>query len=396
MSSWRQFRCALLMTLAAIWSVPAVAQEKEKDSLCAWLAEQGPLYLKKTGGPGMTVGIIDHGKLRCAQGFGVLRKGTDTPVTIQTNFHMASSSKPFAAVAIVKLISEGRISLDAPVTRYLPNFRMADPRYKKITIRHLLNHTAGLPEVADYHWDKPERDDGALARYVASLKTWKLRSAPGSRFFYSNNSSEVLGAVIARVSGMPYEDFIATRLLQPTGMDRSSFIYTPGTPADQATGHVIDKSGNRVISTIYPFSRRHGPSSTLQSNVVDMARWIGQMMDTPTDAKPLILTQAGQKLLFTPLARDLAKDEPTRMSPRVRIGLSWFLLPYRGGLLISHPGADTGFASQVVFDPAKKVGIVMMTNADQDDPTSVTRPDGLPNMFGFELVAQVFDRMAKP
>ena len=190
--SARILRCGVAWALLMPWSTSANADDK--DSLCQWLSDEAPTYLAETGGPGMAVGIVDQGKLRCAQGFGVVRNDSEQPVTAHTNFHMASVSKPFVAAAIVNQISEGRVSLDAPVTRYIPTFRLADPRYRKITIRHLLNHTSGLSDVDDYGWDKPEQDEQALARYVAGLKTMRLRRNPGSRFYYSNIGFEMLGA----------------------------------------------------------------------------------------------------------------------------------------------------------------------------------------------------------
>jgi CubicO group peptidase (beta-lactamase class C family) len=371
-------------------------KDKNKDSLCEWLAAEGPAYLSATGGPGLAVGIVDQGRLRCGQGFGVRRLGATDPVTASTNFHMASVSKTFVAAAIVKLVSDGRVRLDDTVTQFIPSFRLIDPRFRKITLRHLLNHTSGLPDVEDYGWDKPQRDEQALSRYVGSLKTLRLRSAPGSRFHYSNIGTEVLGAVIARVSGVSFEDFVAARLLVPTGMDRSSFIYVPGQPAEQAAPHVIDASGQRVTSQVYPFSRSHGPSSTLQSNVIDMARWLGAMSPTRPDNAHPFLTTAQRRTLFTPLRRDISKDEPDRIPSGVQVALAWFVIPYQTRQLIAHPGADQGFASLIVLDPTHKTGVVVLTNADQTEPAGMTKPNGLPDLFGFDLAARILDRLATP
>jgi CubicO group peptidase (beta-lactamase class C family) len=393
-SHWHTVTKIALGSLGLLCAAPAVAEEN--DPLCPWLAAEASAYLAATGGPGMAIAVIDNGKLRCAEGFGVRQKSAEAAVTMNTNFHTASVSKTFVAGAIVKLLSDGRVRLDDPVTKHIASFRLADPRYRKITIRHLLNHTSGMPDVEDYYWEKPERDDQALSRYVKSLKTTKLRSAPGAKFFYSNIGSEILGDVIAKVSKKPFEDFVQTRLLQPAAMGRSSFLYVAGTPSDQATPHVMDAAGNRVISAVYPFSRRHGPSSTMQSNAVDLSKWLGQIMGTPMDGASPAFTAAERNLLLKPFVKDVSKDEADRLPKGTRIALSWFQIPYKGRTLITHPGADLGFAALTIFDPQSKIGFVVLTNADQAEQTSVTRPDSLPNTFGFELAAKLFDRLNAP
>ena len=104
---------------------------------------------------------------------------------------MASITKPFVATAVMQLVEKGRMSLDAPVTTYLPYFEIADPRAKTITVRQMLTHTSGMPDEGDYGWDRPQYDDGALERYVRSLKDQKLVFAPGERMQYSNMRTQI-------------------------------------------------------------------------------------------------------------------------------------------------------------------------------------------------------------
>jgi CubicO group peptidase (beta-lactamase class C family) len=118
--------------------------------------------------PGMAIGVVKNGKLIYAKGFGFAKLGTDTPVTSRSLFHMASVTKTFVATAIMQLVEQGKIDLDAPVTRYLPYFKLDDERYRDIKIRQMLSHTSGIPDTTNYHWDKPEYDDGALERFVRS------------------------------------------------------------------------------------------------------------------------------------------------------------------------------------------------------------------------------------
>jgi CubicO group peptidase (beta-lactamase class C family) len=106
---------------------------------------------------------------------------------------MASITKPFVGTAIMQLVERGIVDLDAPVVQYLRYFQLADDRYNQITVRQMVTHASGMPDVEDYEWDKPQYDDGALERYVRSLTNQKLLFAPGERVQYSNMAYEVLG-----------------------------------------------------------------------------------------------------------------------------------------------------------------------------------------------------------
>jgi CubicO group peptidase (beta-lactamase class C family) len=134
-------------------------------------------------------------------------------------------SKPFVATAIVRLAEAGKLDLSDPVTKHLPYFRLADGRYCDITIRQILNHTSGMPEVEDYEWDRPQFDNGAAERYVRAMASERLLWAPGADWAYSNVAFEMLGDLFGKVSGLSFEDYIKTIILEPTGMNNSSFVY---------------------------------------------------------------------------------------------------------------------------------------------------------------------------
>src|SRR5262249_58682967 len=114
------------------------------------------------------------------------------PVTPETLFHMASVTKPFVATAVMQLVEQGKVELDAPVTKYLPHFHLKDSRYDSITVRQMLTHTSGMPDAQDYRLDKPGYDDRALERYVRGLRDMGVRSEPVSKFAYSNMTVPIL------------------------------------------------------------------------------------------------------------------------------------------------------------------------------------------------------------
>ena len=142
--------------------------------------------------PGLAAGAVLDGTPVWHVGYGTTRLGSADPVTSRTLFHLASVTKPFVATAILQLVERGQVDLDAPFSSYVPTFDISDPRGRAISIRQLLTHTAGLPDVMDYGWAHPEFDDGALERYIASLSTVHLLFAPGERFSYSDMGFDIL------------------------------------------------------------------------------------------------------------------------------------------------------------------------------------------------------------
>jgi CubicO group peptidase (beta-lactamase class C family) len=304
--------------------------------------------------PGLAVGIVKQGEIAYTKGFGVKNIATREPITPSSLFHMASISKTFVCTAIMQLIEKGKIYLSAPVVTYLPYFKLDDDRYTSITVQQMLSHISGMPDVENYDWDQPEYDDGALERFVRSLNHKKLLSAPGEQFAYSNMAYEVLGDVIAKVSGQTFEDYIEENILRPLDMENSTFLKQKVSPDLGTTPHV--NLPQTEVSPIYPYHRAHAPSSTLHSNVLEMGHWMiahlnhGKFMDRE------ILRPASYELLWHPY-RQTRANEADRF-----IGLSWFIGKYRGYQTISHAGGDIGFNTYHVLLPVQSLGVVVLAN----------------------------------
>ena len=301
--------------------------------------------------PGMAIGVVADNEMVYARGFGVKRTGTREPISMTTVFHMASVSKPFVATAIMQLVEQGQVQLDAPVMTYLPYFELADDRYREINIQQMLSHVSGMPDVEGYDWDKPEYDEGALERYVRSVSGRKLLSEPGTQFAYSNLAFECLGDVIAKVSGMPFDDYVKVHILNPAGMAESSFLMPAHLPENWAAPHV------RVVTDIawkgYPYNRSHGPSSTLHSNAVEMCNWAIANLRRGTIGSKRILSALAYDLLWKPWF-DIGEGR--------QAGLSWFLAEYHGEKTVEHGGGDVGFTSQLILLPDKRSAAVVLCN----------------------------------
>ena len=330
---------------------------------------------------GLAIGIVLFDEVVYAKGFGVKHLETREPVTATSLFHLASVSKPFVATAIMQLAEQGKLDLDAPVVRYLPYFALDDERYPSITVQQMLSHTSGMPDEEMYYWDQPQYDEGALERYVRHLATASLLFAPGERFAYSNIAYEVLGDLIAKVSGHSFEESIRRHLLRPLGMSTSTF-FKHEVPAELGvTPHV--SIPQIMLSPVYPYDRVHAPSSTLHASALEMCQWARANLQKGSLNGTHILGAAGYDLLWHRYAQ-AEEGDPSEFA-----GLGWFLGTYKGQRMISHGGSDTGFDTTFVLLPEEGIGVVVLANT-LPAPVSQIREAALDVLLGFE------PRMPKP
>ena len=304
--------------------------------------------------PGLAIGIVKDNKIVYAEGFGVKNLKTKEPVTVTSLFHMASVSKPFSATSIMQLVERGKMDLDAPVVRYLSYFKIDDERYKDITVRQMLGHVSGMPDVRDYQWDKPEYDDRALERYVRSLGNRRLIAEPGEKFSYSNMAFEVLGDLIAKVSGISFEDYVKENILNPLEMKESTFLRKKVNPELATSPH--RRKLEAIVSDVYPYHRAHAPSSTLHSNVLEMCNWAIANMNKGLFEGKRILEPKSYDMLWEPAKLNNGNS--------ASVGLSWFIRNFRGNLMISHSGGDVGYRTNFVMLPKKSIGVVVLSNCD--------------------------------
>jgi CubicO group peptidase (beta-lactamase class C family) len=286
---------------------------------------------------GLALGVYSHGKAILALGFGTTRQGSRAPVTARSIFHLASVTKPFVATAVMQLVDLGKVDLNAPVTRCLPYFRMNHPLASSITVKQLLTHTAGMPDVTDYRWEQPEYDAGSLERYVRSLADSTLLFDPGARWQYSNIGFEVLADLIAKVSGEPFEQYMQRRIFAPLGMKHTTLLMTDVDSANLVPGHVRDSTGQAVLASIYPYNRPHAASSTLHSNLTDMLRWAAANLHKgELDGHRILSVAAIDKMWTMAYDRTVEVGERARQAGRpmrygsIGQGLGWRVFTLRG------------------------------------------------------------------
>ena len=358
MNTRRLTRAATISLLVGLLGIITTAQTPEAEAkidpvarLSSELEPKVKEEIQQGRVPGFAIGVVRNGKLIFAKGFGVAKLGVNTPITSKSLFHMASVTKTFVATAVMQLVEKGKIDLDAPLIRYLPYFRLNDERYRTITIRQMLSHTSGIPDTVNYNWDKPEYDAGALERFVRSIADQKLVFAPGEKFAYSNTAYEILGDVIAKVSGESFEDYVQHNILTPLGMKNSTLLVREANPQLLTSPHVMENN-QVVVSKIFPYNRAHSPSSTLYSSIEDMSRWaIANLNHGELD---------GQRILKRETAESMWR--PVVAAFNLKEGISWFITEKQGHRFVLHSGGDVGFESLVVLAPDDGVAVVAMSN----------------------------------
>lgn len=290
----------------------------------------------------------------------------------QNIFHMASVTKLFVGTSIMQLWENGKIELDGYLKDYLPWFKMADERYKKINIRQLLSHTSGMPDVDDYLWDKPETDEGALERYVRSNEVTSahlLWDPEEGRFSYSNIGYEILGVIISTVSGMPFEEYVRKNLFEPLNMFDSTLltfrrgIYNPEYMGlnypNICSPHEKNLEKKIVKCKHFPYNRAHGPSSTLTSNLYDIEKWALAHLNKQ------LLKEETYKLVWDEHA--LVPNNGEQMC------LSWFKREQNGFIFYGHEGTDDGFRASFWICPELNLYIVVCSNLSNAPVKKISR-----------------------
>ncbi|HJP73268.1 MAG TPA: serine hydrolase domain-containing protein [Pseudonocardiaceae bacterium] len=201
---------------------------------------------------------------------GVLSRATRVAATPDSLFHIGSITKAWTASLVMRLVDQGKVDLDTPVRRYLPDLALSDPdATNAVTLRQLLAHTSGID---GDHWADFGRGDDAVEKYVASLEKVPISHAPGSLFSYSNAGYVLAGRVVEVMSGMSWDEALRTSLCRPLGL--TDTVTDPrNTTANLATGHQCGPAGAPVASAA--ISRAIGPAGIISSTVRDLLRFAG-------------------------------------------------------------------------------------------------------------------------
>lgn len=333
--------------------------------------------------PGMSVAVVQDGKVLLSKGYGIRELGKSEKVDSQTLFGCMSTTKAMTAVALGMLVDEGKVAWDDKVTKHLPGFRV-DDRYVTgdIRIRDLLTHNTGIGNT-DFLWAlTPELSPSDIVRRMQYAKNeYPLRGG----FVYQNIMYLVAGQVIEKTSGMPWEDFMAKRLFAPLGMTNTYANPTLSLGySNRSAPHYEIKGKIQPIPEL--IADPVGPAGSVWSTSDDIAKWINFMLGNTTVGGKELLKMATYKEMLRPQVvippgafyptEKLTKPHWTTYS------LGWFQHDYRGEMVSFHTGSLDGRTAIIGLIPDKKLGIYIFGNLDHAEVRHALMYRAL-DVFGF-------------
>jgi D-alanyl-D-alanine carboxypeptidase len=299
--------------------------------------------------PGVSLAVVRGGKVIKAEGYGSADLEHDIAVTPQTVFKIGSVSKQFLATGIMLLVQDGRIALDDPVVKY---FAGAPDSWQGITLRHFLTHTSGILREGPAFEAMKVQPDSIVIR---SAFARPLEFSTGSKYQYCNVCYFALAEIIARVSGKPWDEFLAERVFRPMGMTSTRTTTTTALIRNRARGYTWRDTG--YVNALEFLALR--PSGAFLSTVLDLAKWDASLYQ---DA---VLAKASRESMWTPVR--LTGGEWSNY------GFGWQLDSLDGHWSVHHGGTLPGFRAELARFPNDSLTVIVLTNADGANPSQIAR-----------------------
>ena len=344
------------MTATAAYDLDRKMDRQELEAKIGQILNRHPAV-------GLAVGVVRNGRLDYFRGHGVANVATGRPITEDTVFRIASISKTFTAIAVMQLYEQGLVDLDAPANDYLRAFKLvpAKKSFRPATLRHLLTHTAGLPEMVNpartlrymfdetYALDEPMPTLGEY--YHGALR---VNVEPGTRYTYTNHSFSALGQVVEDVTGERLDRYMRARIFEPLGMHTTDLARSERVTTNLATGYAFGSRGPKRVTDRQGLT---AAASMVYSSPRDMALYLAALMGGGANAEGSILKPATMAEMF---ACHYTPD------PRIAgMGLG-FSRAFVGELLaIEHEGVLPGFNSQIFVAPNDGIGVMAFTNGSR-------------------------------
>lgn len=315
--------------------------------------------------PGAAVCIVKDNKVVMMDGYGIKELGQPGKVDINTLFMIGSNTKAFTATSLAILQTQGRLSLDDKVTKYLPKFKLENkPAGEMAVIRDLLCHRLGMKTFeGDFTFYNTNLTRDQIIEKLGEMKAaYPFRTKWG----YTNSAFLTAGQIIPVVTGKPWETFVRENIFAPLGM-----INTLALTAD------INKSYNRTVAhtlidgrlSPIPYAQLDGlaPAASICSSINDMSKWVLALLNDGKVGQRQIIPLAAIKATREP--QDIVGEvhHPDGESGYELYGLGWFLEQYAGRDLVMHTGGVGGYVSSVTLVPQEHLGIIVLTNTDSNE-----------------------------
>ena len=303
--------------------------------------------------PAFSISLIDRDQIVWADGFGFQDAEKKIPATAETVYRVGSVSKLFTDIAVMQLVEEGKIDLDAPVQQYLPDFKPKNPFGIPLTLRQMMSHRSGLVRespVGNYF----DPSEPSLSATVASLNDTKLVYKPETKTKYSNAAVSVVGAALERQLDVSHPERVRRTILEPLEMKQSSFVVSPSVKPRLATGWMRTYDGRRFEAPTFLLGT--GPAGNMYSNVLDLSKFVSCLFKKGKTKSGQILKPESLDLMTTPIKDSNGKPQG--------FGLGFHVKKLDGYTKIGHGGAVYGFSTQLEALPERKLGVVAASSLD--------------------------------
>lgn len=342
----------VLVVLAMVG--PARAQEIDLDRLEHVADSVAHHHIAAGSEPGITVAVARDGEIVFSKGYGVADAELGVAAGPETVYRIGSITKQFTAAAVMRLVEAGELSLDDPITDWLPDY---PTQGHAVTIRHLLNHTSGIKSytgLGDAFWSV-SRDDLSEAELIDLFDDLEFDFEPGQEYRYNNSGYYLLGVIIGKVTGVPYPRYIEESLLAPLGLEHTLYCDNRRVVPDRAEGYAYDENG--LVNADYISMANPGAAGALCSTVGDLARWTELLHDGE------VVSPASLEVMTTPSV--LGSGDTTSYGFGLGLG------ELEGHRMVSHGGGINGFTSYLARYPGEELTIAVLTNSGSGDPGGI-------------------------
>ncbi|HEU4776799.1 MAG TPA: serine hydrolase domain-containing protein [Telluria sp.] len=361
------------VTLAAISTSPAGSTQPANADIDAYV--QAKLIEGRI--PGISIAVIDNGRLLYAKSYGYANLEAKTPMTPEHRLEIGSISKTFTAVAAMLLVEEGRLNLDAKISTYIGPVL---PSWEMITVRHLLNHTSGLPENPD------SATMNALQNHVAPESEFLERyrnipavTPPGQIWSYSNIGYDVLGIILGRVTGKFYGAYVQEKVFGPLGMEHTRIMGPADNGSGLATGYQRNSHQQIEPRRLAPGELQYlsMAASGIESTALDLAKYDAALRgDT-------LLRASSREAMWTISALVAARTGDMRAD--VNYGLGWFLSTVDTYRKVYHSGGMPAYISDFIRYQDQGMSVVVLTNQGYEGKVPQVMSRGIAKMYHPEL-----------
>jgi beta-lactamase class C len=347
---------------AAHLKLASVSPASRKDIDYQLLDARIQQLMHKPAMVGMAVGNDENGRITFLKGYGTTLEGSGDPVTPETVFRWASTSKGVAATMVTKLAEQGKIDLGAPVANYAPDLKLPAGNEYRASVGDLLSHRLGLYRNA-YDNKLEEGQDPSLLR--SSLGQLNAICPPGTCWSYQNVAYDASSEMVARTTHLSYEQAVKRMLFNPIGMSSGS-VSMAGLQSNRswAKPHSAGRRPEPIVDTYYKVPGAAG----INSNIKDKALWMeAQMGEMPDVLDAKVLDTIHAPYVKTPTERARLRKFLERVNA-AWYGYGWRSYDYAGHRIVGHRGGIKGYRSFILFDPQKKSGVVALWNSDTWQP----------------------------